>query len=125
MQVHKTEICLFNYMSSSIDKPMFFFQLLGQVNVLLLRFILTHSLLRVPCIPFGFALHVKHSWSLGVDITNSSLLVECVHLLQFIIAQRLIDLVADIVNSLLKIFLGPISAICTLAGQNYKKKNPH
>lgn len=82
----------------------FVHELLCQLHIFLLGLFLTDSLLGVPRVPLGLALEVQHSGAVHVDVAHGGLFVECVNLLQLIVAQGLVHLVVDVVDGRLKIF---------------------
>ncbi len=96
--------------------------LLGERDVLLLRLLRVHALLRVPGVPLGLALRymdvnkcrkkslqvllnleVEHSRPGDVDVADGGLLVERVDLLQLVVRHGLVHAVADVVHGLLEV----------------------
>ena len=66
---------------------------LGDVSSL--GIILAHTLLGLPGVPLGLALHVEHSWALSVDITDRALLEQAVEL-KFIFVAHGADLIGNV-----------------------------
>merc|ERR1719234_168002 len=111
-------ICLFYMQVKNLQHlrlhAMLLFELSSEGNVLLLGLGQTHSLLSLPRVPLSLALEVQHARPASVDIANSALLVQSIHLLQLVVSEGLVDIVADVLGSGDKVLLNTHSDMISL-----------